>query len=75
MKSFNTKLCKAFGIKVRKARRYQYLSQEDLADMVGLARTTIQHIESGEHDTSLSSAIKIAQMLSISLDDIAGGFE
>lgn len=46
------------------------ISQQGLADKVGIDRSTISRIENNEIDTTVDNAIKIAEVLNISLADL-----
>jgi len=63
-------ICKKFGIRVRKLRIAQNLSQEVLAQKSDLHRTYIGGIERGERNVSLVNIQKIANALNISLHEI-----
>lgn len=59
-----------FGQKVRRARKVQNLSQEELAFRAGLHRTYISDIERGHRNVSLENIEKIAAALKISTKNI-----
>jgi putative transcriptional regulator len=46
------------------------LTQEELADDVGVTRQTILAIEKGKYDPSLDLAFKIARYFGVSIDEI-----
>ena len=48
------------------------MSQEELADAVGLARMTIINYEAGLTTPDMASATAIADVLGVSLDALAG---
>lgn len=56
------------GNRIRWARDKKNLSQEKLAEIVGLSTTTISHIENGENNPSFYTIAVIAEALGISLD-------
>lgn len=56
-----------FGKVVRRWRKHQRLSQEELATGAGLHRTYISDVERGFRNPSLQSIAKIAAALDISL--------
>src|SRR5918912_1265289 len=58
---------------MRKRRIEQGLSQADLAAAVGLDKRQIRRYEAGDAQPSLGAARAIAQVLGISLDELAGG--
>ena len=63
-------ICKKFGVRVRKLRVAQGLSQEVLAQRAGLHRTYIGGIERGERNVSLENIQKISSALNITLDKL-----
>lgn len=48
------------------------MSQQGLADKVGIDRSTISRIENNEIDTTVDNAIKIAEGLNVELGDLLG---
>lgn len=56
-----------YGEVLRERRKEIGLTQKDLAEMVGRDRTYINRIEKGETDLQLSSFIRIASALGVSL--------
>lgn len=46
------------------------ISQQNLADKIGVDRSTISRIENGEIETTIDNAIKIANALEVSLNDL-----
>jgi putative transcriptional regulator len=46
------------------------MTQEDLADRVGLTRQTIIAIEQGRYSPSLEAAFKIAQVFGVPLEEV-----
>jgi DNA-binding XRE family transcriptional regulator len=61
---------RAFGRKLRDARKKAGLSQEDLADRVDLSRTSITNIEKGAQHPSLKLALKLADEVDVALSDL-----
>jgi len=55
---------------VRVFRKYRKLSQEGLAEMSGVSRNMIAQIETGKKNGSLTSIKKLAEALSVDLDDL-----
>jgi transcriptional regulator with XRE-family HTH domain len=72
-----------FGSNVRRARMElsgrldsrRALSQEALSDRAGLHRTEIARIELGHTEPRLSTLLILAEVLGISLDDLAEGLQ
>lgn len=59
-----------FGSKVRHERESKNISQQRLADEVGIARESIINYEAGKHSPSLEVAEKIADHLGVKLQDL-----
>lgn len=59
-----------FGQAVRKVRREQGISQEELAERCGLHRTYISDVELGKRNVSLENIERIAISLNISLVEL-----
>lgn len=66
---------KAIGKRIRKYRKSLSLSQEQLAEMVGISTTHMSHIETGNTKLSLAVLVEISKSLSISMDTIIFGQE
>lgn len=60
----------AIGQRIRKRRKAHNLSQEDLADMVGISVTHMSHIETGNTKLSLPVLVDIAVTLGVRTDDL-----
>ena len=58
------------GEKIRVARRKCGLSQEQLAEKIGVARQTIGLIEAGNYNPSISLCIDICKALNRTLDEL-----
>lgn len=56
--------------KLKLARVENDLTQDQLAEQVGVTRQTISLIESGKYNPSLNLCIKISRALNKTLDDI-----
>lgn len=48
------------------------LSQQGLADKIGIDRSTVSRIENNEIETTIDNAIKIAKALNVPLYDLVG---
>lgn len=68
------KFLKSFGQKLAEARKNRGITQEKLADAVGLHRTYIGFIEQGKRNPSIGNIYKIAKALKISLKDLFKSF-
>lgn len=60
------------GEKIIKERKKHYLSQENLAEMVGVTRQTISNWELNETSPDLKQAQKLADIFNISMDELIG---
>lgn len=58
------------GQKVRKYRKAQGLSQEQLAERIGISVTHMSHIETGNTKLSLPVLVDIAEALDVKTDDL-----
>ena len=58
------------GQRVRAFRRGQALSQEELAERVGISVTHMSHIETGNTKLSLPVFLRLAQALGVRTDDL-----
>ena len=56
--------------KVRDKRKEQHLTQEDLANKVGVTRKTILSLEKGSYIPSLLLAMDLASALNIKIDQL-----
>jgi putative transcriptional regulator len=55
---------------VRALRTEQQLSQADLGGRLGVSRQTVNAIEAGRYDPSLTLAIKIARHFGLTVEEI-----
>ena len=58
------------GVRIKRYRQKAHLTQEQLADRLDVATSTIAHAESGTSKPSLPLLIKIARELHVSLDQL-----
>lgn len=65
---------KALGMKLRQTRISKHISQEQLAELVSLKRTSITNIESGKQALSLRLFIAICEQLGILPGDFLTDF-
>ncbi len=59
---------KIYGARVEAARKEKGLTQEELAERVGVTQSMITHIEKGKKKPSLDKAIAIARELDTTVD-------
>lgn len=51
-------------------RKAKKISQQELADLVGIRRETILHLENNRYNPSLEVALKIAAVFDLAVEDI-----
>ena len=56
--------------RVKELRKNQKLTQEELADLIGISRQAINAIEKEKFDPSLPTAFKMASLFKTSIEDI-----
>lgn len=56
--------------RIPELRKKEKLSQQELANIVGVTRQTIISIENGKYTASLQLAYKIAQYFHLSIEDV-----
>ncbi len=63
----------AIGQRIRKARKAKQLSQEQLAEKVGISTTHMSHIETGNTKLSLEVFVQITLTLDLRADELLFG--
>ena len=58
------------NLKLKAARAGKDLSQQDLADLVGVSRQTISAIEKGDYNPTINLCVKICKALGKTLDEL-----
>lgn len=66
----NAKLPRVLGKRVQKARKQIGLTQEDIADKIGISRAYMGYIEQGRNAPSLEIIEKLAKVLKVSIKDM-----
>lgn len=66
----NAKLPKSLGKKVQRFRKRIGLTQEQVAEKVGISRAYMGYIEQGRYSASLEVIEKIAKALRIKMSDL-----
>jgi len=61
-----------FGKQLQRLRTRRGLTQEQLAVTVGLSRTFVTRLELGQHDPSLSTLVRLAKALRVSVTELLG---
>ena len=56
--------------RVREFRKNQKLTQEELAELIGISRKAINAIEKEKFDQSLPTAFKMAKLFKISIEKL-----
>ena len=59
-----------FAFRVKKLRKARKLSQQGLAEVLGLTQTAISGIESGLRGTTIEKLILLAQFIEVSTDSL-----
>lgn len=65
-----SRIPKALGGKIQRARKKKELTQEQLAETIGVSTRYIGFIEQGQRVPSLKTADKIARMLGVKLSEL-----
>ena len=60
----------AFITKMREYRAKQNMTQDELAELVGVRRETIINLEKGRYNPSLKLAMDIARVFSCTVEDL-----
>lgn len=63
----------AFGERIRQIRKEKGLSQEALADLAGIDRSYMGHIERGDQNVTLTKVHQIADALGVPLTTLISG--
>ena len=58
---------KIIGTTIRERRKFLKISQEDLADIAGIAERTLRDIEKGIANPELASLIKLCEVLGLQI--------
>jgi putative transcriptional regulator len=56
--------------KLRELRKNQKLTQEELANLIGISRQSINAIEKEKFDPSLPTAFKMSKLFKISIEEL-----
>jgi DNA-binding XRE family transcriptional regulator len=68
----DTKLCAVLGERIKRLRRMQspLMSQERLAGILGLTRTSVTNIESGKQKVTLETVYKLCETFGIQVAEL-----
>ena len=58
------------GTNLKELRKAKKMSQQELAQLVGVRRETIVHLENNRYNPSLEMALKIAEIFQLPVEDI-----
>ena len=58
--------------RIKEIRLKRKMTQAEMAEKIGIWQTAYSHYETGARDITLETAIKIADILGVSLDYLAG---
>lgn len=61
---------KAVGARIRQIRTAQHLTQEAIGEEIGISTSHVSNIETGTKQISLSTLIKLANILKVSVDEL-----
>ena len=56
--------------KLKSVRESRGMTQQELADRIGMRRETILHLENNRYNPSLEMALKIAQVFDLRVEDL-----
>jgi len=56
--------------KIKELRKSQKLTQEELAQLIGVSRQAINAIEKEKFDPSLSTAFKMSKLFKLSIEEL-----
>ncbi len=63
------------GLRIKHLRKEKDMSQEQIAFSANISLSQISKLESGKHNTSLSSILSICKALNITVSDFFNGVE
>ena len=72
MDSHDKLFFKSLGSRIANARKAHDLTQQQLADLLGIAQQTLAHYESGDRCFPASVLPKLAEKLSLTVDELLG---
>jgi len=66
----NAKLPKTLGKRIQRIRKKTDMTQEDLAEKIGISRAYMGYVEQGRYSASLKVIEKIAKVLKVRMSDL-----
>ena len=70
--SHDAQFFKALGGRIASARKAQNMTQQQLADQLGIAQQTFAHYEVGDRCFPASTLPKLAEILGLTVDELLG---
>ena len=61
-----------FGNRLRQARKKAHITQEEVANLLGITRGAYSHIENDRNEPNISSLIQLADLFNVSVDSLLG---
>ena len=61
---------KSFGERLKQFRIKNHLTQDELAEKIDTATSSVSHLENGTHSPSLKTLIKLCKALNTGVDDL-----
>lgn len=65
-----SKILKTLGWKVKKLRKDKKLTQEELAEKIGISRVYMGYIEQGRENPSLKLLMKLARRFKVKIEEL-----
>lgn len=62
----------SLGLRLREAREYRGLSQDDVAQNIGVSRSAISLMESGTRNVSAIELSRLAKLYKVTMESLAG---
>lgn len=75
LKGMRSKICVQVGRRIRTLRKLRGYTQGELARRAEVARESIVVIEKGQRDIGITSLVRIAKALGVTLSEMAKGLE
>ena len=69
------KILENFGFHFKLYRKRLKITQDDVVEITGFSKSYISNVECAKHNLSLINAIKLAQVVNKSLDDMVKDFD
>lgn len=63
---------RTLGNRIRRWRLRGQMSQAELAEATGVTQATLSHYETGKRDVTVSTLVRIAEELEVTLEDLTG---